>query len=305
MKKYASWAPRILVSMHKSKLANYHEDIIDAKTIKNHIDLLAALTTHDSMQGVWGELKKKKNLHRFKSNSKVNETQDQWPIVFFDAPTGFVYEGPSDKTNEFNDRSQAVSLYSACCAAKYRYQMAPRWTKREAVKKYGDIEKHADALASLLLELGYRPDGSKIRHELDSIVDYIEDDYISESSFYDSMKELFQGVDSNYLDSPVLYYRFAIDDAVPPLSWVLKRLSEKAKINKVTSEALSQPNAKNADQIFFQQYLSDYFLEFYGLKFHGLVADITNSIYGTDVSEDNVRMLIKSRRRREKIPKQN
>lgn len=92
------------------------------------------------------------------------------------------------------------------------------------------------------------------------------------------------------------YLDYLLSELLGTVPGILVKLHKRALEQAKTPLVVSQPNSPSAKVNFFIRWLSDYFVKSYGQPLHSHVAAVTNVLLGSDVDEDRVRALIRSRK---------
>ena len=292
---YPTWAPPLLVAMHK------HASVVDDEAAsvatpsgvpplfldaKSRETLLRALVTDQRMADVWLSLAGWSD--EFKARLPKPQA-DEIPDELLEMPDSGKLK-LSLQTNQLMKRSQPGSLYRACEAALCSWERIPKWTRTEEREHYRNIAEHAENLASLLCDIRWCNSGSRMQ----SIVDF------TDASHFEGLASAFD-LDSDpdlaRLGGAGDYVRFWVSDALPDLTELLLKMSAEARKREKDPRALGQPNSPRAKLRFFQEHVSAYFSGAYGRPLNKQVADVCSAVFGCDVTEENVRKLVRYRQR--------
>jgi hypothetical protein len=174
------------------------------------------------------------------------------------------------------------NLFGACVEAESDWGSTPKMTRTQSRKFYDNIASLSLQLAELLVDES-SPDLVEVRR------------FINKESRTHFVKELEQ-------DGHELWYGFdgyldyLLSELLGTVPGILLQLHKRALEQAKTPVAISQPNSPSAKVNFFIRWLSNYFTKSYGQPLHSHVASVTNVLLGSDVDEDRVRALIRSRK---------
>jgi hypothetical protein len=190
----------------------------------------------------------------------------------------------------YGRQTAAYNLYGACLTAEFRWLNLPRRTRTEARKLYGKIATHAGALADLLLQDSQNTALLSMntlvpKHRFEAFRNgLLDDDHPNWGGF------------EHWLD--ILVYETLLE----PLPAYLLTLEKRAKALAIQPPAVKQPKSKAAKANFFVELLSEYFTKAYGSPLHAHVSTIVSAIFNTEIDEDRVRALLRTRK---KSPRRN
>jgi len=174
------------------------------------------------------------------------------------------------------------NLFGACVEAEIDWGATPKMTRTQSRKFYDNIAALALQLTELLVDESSR--------DLVEIRRFIEKEQLTHfvKELEHDGHELWYGFDG-YLD-------YLLSELLGTVPGMLMKLHKRALEQAKAPLAISQPNSRSAKVNFFIRWISDYFIKSYGQPLHSHVATVTNAVLGSDVDEDRVRALIRSRK---------
>ena len=187
-------------------------------------------------------------------------------------PQGFLFGG----------KTQARNLHGACVEAETRWINLPKRTTDESRKLHRNIAALSLELTELLLQVEAK--------ELLDIRQFIDKE--REREFLRALEhdghDLWPGIDG--------YMSHLLGNLIEPMPGLLLKLHKRALHHAENPLAVSQPNSPNAKLNYFIRELSEYFNRAYNQPLHAHVAAVVSAVLNSDVDEDRVRALIRSRK---------
>lgn len=179
-------------------------------------------------------------------------------------------------------KTYAVNLVGTCIDAETEWRSLPKLTRAESRKFYEEIATVSLGLAAQLLNAS-SPELLEVRR------------FIDKEHFETFIKGL-EHDDHDIWYGFEGYLEMLLGEMLGTVPGLLMELHRRALEHSKYPQAVSQPNAASAKVNFYVRWLSDYFKRTYGQPLHAHVAVVTNALLGSDIDEDRVRALSRSKK---------